>query len=45
MIKEMADKGHLKLLIPIGMEVESALTRKRIEDVVVGGTRSTTAVV
>jgi hypothetical protein len=27
------------------MEVESALTRKRMEDVVVGGTRSTTAVV
>ena len=44
-IKEVADEGHLKLLIPIGMEVESALTRKRMEDVVVGGTRSTTAVV
>ena len=45
LIKEVADEGHLKLLIPIGMEVESALTRKRMEDVVVGGTRSTTAVV
>lgn len=45
LIKEVADEGHLQLLIPIGMEVESAITRKRMEDVVVGGTRSPTAVV
>merc|ERR1712194_256715 len=30
-IRDIAEEGHLKLLIPIGMEVEAALTRERIE--------------
>ena len=30
-IRDLVQEGHLKLLIPIGMEVEAALTRERIE--------------
>lgn len=36
LIKEVANEGHLKLLVPIGMEVEAALTRNRLEDAVRG---------
>ncbi|KAL3791789.1 hypothetical protein ACHAW5_009422 [Stephanodiscus triporus] len=34
LIREVSDEGHLKLLIPIGMEVEAALTRERMEDAI-----------
>ena len=33
-VREVADEGHLKYLIPIGMEVEAAVTRKRLEDAI-----------
>ncbi len=33
-VREVADEGHLKYLIPIGMEVEAAVTRKRMEDAI-----------
>ena len=36
MIREIADEGNLKLLIPIGMEVEASLTRERMEDAIRG---------
>ena len=35
-IREVAEEGNLKLLIPIGMEVEAALTRERMEDAISG---------
>ena len=35
-IREVADEGHLKLLVPIGMEVEAALTRDRLEHAIRG---------
>lgn len=35
-VREVADEGHLKLLIPIGMEVEAAVTRERMEDAIRG---------
>lgn len=36
LIHEVANEGSLKLLIPIGMEVEAALTRERMEDAIRG---------
>ena len=34
LIRQVATEGHLKLLIPIGMEVESAITRQRLDDAI-----------
>ena len=34
LIRQVANEGHLKLLIPIGMEVESAITRRRMDEAV-----------
>lgn len=36
LIRDVADEGNLKLLIPVGMEVEAALTRERMEDAIKG---------
>ena len=36
LIRDVAEEGNLKLLIPIGMEVEAALTRDRMEDAIRG---------
>ena len=36
-VREVADEGHLKFLVPIGMEVEGAITRKRMEDAIQSG--------
>jgi len=36
LVRHVADEGNLKLLIPIGMEVEAALTRNRLEEAVKG---------
>lgn len=36
LVRHVADEGNLKLLIPIGMEVEAALTRDRLEEAVKG---------
>lgn len=33
-IREVANEGSLKWLIPIGMEVEASLTRKRLQDAI-----------
>ncbi len=33
-IRDVANEGGLKLLIPIGMEVEASLTRSRLEDAI-----------
>ncbi|KAL7543162.1 hypothetical protein ACHAXR_012463, partial [Thalassiosira sp. AJA248-18] len=38
LIRDVAEEGNLKLLIPIGMEVEAALTRERMEDAISSGT-------
>ena len=32
LIREVAEEGGLRLLVPIGMEVEAILTRKRLEE-------------
>ena len=34
LVRQVATEGHLKLLIPIGMEVESAITRQRLNDAI-----------
>lgn len=39
LIREVANEGNLKLLIPIGMEVETALTRRRMEDAIQGNSK------
>jgi hypothetical protein len=33
-IRKVAEEGHLKLLIPIGMEVELAVTRQRMDEAI-----------
>ena len=33
-VREVADEGFLKYLVPIGMEVEAAVTRRRMEDAI-----------
>mmetsp|Transcript_26188 Transcript_26188/g.56211 ORF Transcript_26188/g.56211 Transcript_26188/m.56211 type:complete len:1361 (-) Transcript_26188:477-4559(-) len=40
LIKDVAEEGNLKLLIPIGMEVEAALTRARMEDAIKGKSKA-----
>lgn len=39
-IREVAEEGNLKLLIPIGMEVEAALTQERMEDAIRGRSKA-----
>ncbi len=34
LIREVAEEGHLKLLVPIGMEVELAITQQRMNEAV-----------
>ena len=34
LVRQVAKEGHLKLLIPIGVEVELAVTRQRMEEAV-----------
>jgi hypothetical protein len=34
LIRQVANEGHLKLLIPIGMEVELAITRRRMDEAI-----------
>jgi len=40
LVRHVADEGNLKLLIPIGMEVEAALTRDRLEEAVKGKSKA-----
>ena len=35
-IREVVEAGNLKVLIPIGMEVQNYLTRKRLEETLDG---------
>ena len=34
LIRQVAKEGHLKLLIPIGVEVELAVTRQRMDEAI-----------
>ena len=34
LIRQVAEEGHLKLLIPIGMEVDLAITRRRMNEAI-----------
>ena len=40
LIRDVAEEGNLKLLVPIGMEVEAALTRDRMEDAIRGKSKA-----